>query len=332
MNNEGLFNNCFVLEAGAPIKTKNFADTYLYNKGSYEKNIFNYMMNCEYIDKNDSSFEDLKFDIKKRQVTTTLTRVLESNQVKLCIGQTALPKAFKVMVAKDIRGDKSLKVFIDVTGLIEKKNGVYSYRAADVDILVAYLLSALNAKIYFSDISRIANRSNLIREGCICFSGLVYYILDFLRLCSAPNAKARVQYFSSMYYQVCLLGKDPTDEGSINRALSVSGLSERDAAMIDIYTDKIKDPYMNVDTFVKSLASILNAQSLTLDIFVDKWMWLLGTGTHFGTELYTSFSDILINAYVGCYLNNQTTIEKITGQNLVNYINELFKLGSELIR
>ena len=32
---------------------------------------------------------------------------------------------------------------------------------------------------------------------------------------------------------------------------------------------------------------------------------------------------MLIYAYVGAYLNNQKTIEKITGRNMVDYVNTL---------
>ena len=37
---------------------KDYSDTFLYNKGSYEKGLFDFMMHCEIIDKNKPVIED----------------------------------------------------------------------------------------------------------------------------------------------------------------------------------------------------------------------------------------------------------------------------------
>lgn len=325
-----LFNNCYVLEAGEKQKVKNYADTFLYNKGNYEKKLFEFLMRAEYVDKEDPSFEDIKFDVKKRQVTTSLIKVLESNKVILCIGEEAMPRAFKVFVAKDIRGDKSLKAFIDVTGIIKKDNGRYVCPSNNIDILISYILSAMNAVIYYSDPSRLTNRSALVEEGIKCFSSMVYYIVDYLRINSIDNAKAKVTYLASKYYQLCILAKEDS-ESIENKALKISGLSEREAQLVNIYLEGQLNPYANIDTFVRALKEVLKAPTLTTDIFVEKWMWLYGTGTQFGIELYPAFATILINAYVGAYLNNQKTIEKVVGKPMVDFVNELFKVGSELV-
>lgn len=311
---------------------KNYADTYLYNKGNYEKKIFDFMMHTEYVDKSDPSFSDIKFDVKRRQVTSSLIKVLESNQTMLCINSAeAMPRAFKVFVANDIKGDGKSKVFIDVTGLIKLDNGRYVYSSNDIDILISYLLSAMNAKIYHSDPGRIMNRYVLIDEGDKCFSSMFYYILDYLRITgSIDNGRGRCNYLTSKYYQLNILGRSPSK--SVNdRALKLSGLSQREADMLEIHLDGIKNPYKDINTFIKAISKILKTKKLTLDVFIDKWMWVYGYGTQFGLELYPAFSTMLINAYVGAYLNNQKTIEKITGRPLVDFVNELFKLGSELL-
>lgn len=327
---DNVFNNCFVLEAEGKVPVKNYSDTYLYNKGNYEKKIFDFLMHSEYVDKNDPSFEDIKFDVKKRQVTTSLIKVLESSQTKLCINEEAMPRAFKVFVGKDVRGDKSLKVFIDVTGIIRKENGRYVYDSKDIDILISYLLSAMNAKIYYSDPAKITNRTALIEEGCKCFSSMFYYIIDYLRIASTENAKAKVIYLSSKYYQINLLGKDD-GESVQNRALKISGLSEKEAGIANIMIENIPEPYKNIETFIRSIASVLRINSLSMDTFVEKWMWLYGSGTQFATELYPAFATVIINAYVGAYLNNQKTIEKVVGKPLVDFVTEIFKVGSELL-
>lgn len=311
---------------------KNYADTYLYNKGNYEKKIFDFMMHTEYVDKTSTSFSDIKFDVKRRQVTSSLIKVLESNQTMLCINTEAMPRAFKVFVAKDVKGDGDMKVFIDVTGIIKLDNGRYTYQSADIDILISYLLSAMNAKIYHTDPGRIVNRYALVDEGNKCFSSMFYYIIDYLRIAgSIDNGRGKCAYLTSKYYQLNILGRAASMESINARALKLSGLSQREADMLEIHLDGIKDPYKDIDTFINTIAKIFKTKKLTLDVFMDKWMWIYGYGTQFGLELYPAFSTILINTYVGAYLNNQKTIEKVVGKPLVDFINELFKLGSELV-
>ena len=64
-------------------KLKNFSDSYLYNMGNFEKTIMEFMMNSEIIDKNNASFEDIKYEVKRRQVTSSLMKVLMIIHVQL---------------------------------------------------------------------------------------------------------------------------------------------------------------------------------------------------------------------------------------------------------
>ena len=96
--------------------------------------------------------------------------------------------------------------------------------------------------------------------------------------------------------------------------------------------------YKSLPNFVKALSEFLNAPNLTIDVIVEKWMWCFGTGTQFGLELYPAFATMLIYAYVGAYLNNQKTIEKVVGNTLVSYtkpmvdfVGQIIRIGSELI-
>ena len=58
---------------------KTYAGTYLYTQYSeYEKQIFSFMMSGEEIDKDTSDFDDIKYEVKKRQVSNSLVKVLES--------------------------------------------------------------------------------------------------------------------------------------------------------------------------------------------------------------------------------------------------------------
>ena len=133
---------------------------------------------------------------------------------------------------------------------------------------------------------------------------------------------------SALYYQCGLLCKDLTDSVRA-RARKISGLNQREVDIVETLMGP--NPFENIDTFVKSLAKVLRIDGqLKLDNFIDKWAFVYGSGTQYGTELYTSFAAIVTNAYVGSYINNQKTIEKVLGKTLVAFTNALFKVGSEL--
>ena len=82
---------------------------------------------------------------------------------------------------------------------------------------------------------------------------------------------------------------------------------------------------------IASLAKVLRIEGqLKIDNFIEKWAFVYGSGTQYGTELYTSFASILTNAYVGSYINNQKTIEKVLGRTLVNLLMVYLKWGVNL--
>ena len=64
-------------------------------------------------------------------------------------------------------------------------------------------------------------------------------------------------------------------------------------------------------------------------MYYQRWIYAYGSGTFLGLELFVPFSAILTDAYVGAYINQQNTVTKIAGKNLVVFTNELLKIGSE---
>ena len=83
--------------------SKTFAGTYLYTKyDEYEKILFNFIMTGTQINKLGEGFDDIKYEIKKHQISNSLIKVLNSKNVILMIGDKALPKAFKVFAANNI--------------------------------------------------------------------------------------------------------------------------------------------------------------------------------------------------------------------------------------
>ena len=312
------------------VAIKTYSDTYLYGIGEYEKNLFKFLMESEVIDKNDPSFDDIKYDVKKRQVTSVLTKVLDSNNVVLLKHAAPLPRAFKVFVATDVRnGSKQKKVFIDVSDIILNQDGRYTCPSKSIDILVSYLVSAMQSLIYQVQPNSLINNFKLTECGTICFSKLFTYVIDYLRIGGVDNIREKTTYLSSIYYQVSLLGLDLNDTVK-SRALKLSGLSSRDTDILMINTDE--NSFDNINNFITTLAKIIKADSLKLDNFLDKWMHLYGSGTHFATELHPAFSSMLTNTYVGAYINNQKAIEKIVGRDMIDYSTALFKIGGELVK
>ena len=80
-----------------------------------------------------------------------------------------------------------------------------------------------------------------------------------------------------------------------------------------------------------AMAQMLRVSDLKLDNFIDKWILLYGSGTQFACEIFTAFANMLINAYVGAYINNQKQIEKIVGKYMINFTTTLFKIGGDLL-
>ena len=310
------------------IKTKTYANTYLYGMTeNYEKKLFDFIMKAEQLNKADASFDDIRYEVKKRQVTNTLVKILDSKMIVLLMRAEPLPKAFKVFAAKDIKSDGKMKVFIDCSGLINFIDGRYSCN--NIDIFVAYLLSAMNQYIYYVDPNRIVMNNNIVTDGALCFSSLFTHIVDYIEKISIISAtKNKCLYMTSLYYQVNILNKEIND-GVKATCRKVSGLSEREEEIILIQLEE--NSLLNIKYFIDSLSKILKLNKITLDIFLEKWLYLYGVGTQFALELYPAFAELLTDAYVGCYINNQKTIEKICGRNMVDFTNSIFKIGVESV-
>ena len=307
--------------------SKNYSSTYLYNLGNYEDKLFNYIMTAEQVNKLDPSFEDIKYEVKKRQVSNSLVKVLESDKVILLLPKSPLPKAFKVMVAKDVKGDRKLKVFIDAD-VIRKIDGVY--KCNNVDILIAYLVSAMNSLIYYTDPKRLIMRDEINNAGARCFSSLFTHIIDYLyKVSTTPSTRDKCVYLTSLYYIKNILQKDITDSVK-HMCRRISGISEREEEILFIQLDQEK-AFMNINFFIQELSKVLKLPKLTLDVFLEKWLYIYGTGTQFALELYPAFATMITNVYVGCYLNNQKTIEKVVGRNMIDFTTTILKVGAESV-
>ncbi len=313
---------------------KYYSDSYLYNKKhNIEKNVINYIMSSEIIDKSDKSFEDIRYDIKRRQVTSSLVKVLDSPNIILLRGKVGgASKAFKVFAAKDIKsGDNKTKVFVDTTDIISGEAGAYTMNDRNVDIFVSYLVNVMVTYIYFIKPEKLVNNTSIIDNGTECYADMVSYIIDYMRIGNVDKIRERTKYLAALNFQCGLLCK-PLSESIRNRARKLSGLSNRETDVVDFLMGDERKVFKNANNFVEALGKVLKIDDkLNIDNVMERWAWVFGSGTEYGLELFAPFSSIITNAYVGAYVNNQKNIEKICGRSLVDYTNAVFKVGSELV-
>lgn len=312
-------------------KPKSFGDTYLYSKyQKYSEKLATFIIQGDRIDTHSEDFENIRTDIIRRQISNSLLKVLDSPSTTLAIGREPLPKPFKVFVAKDIKSNSTThKVFIDGTGIIKFTDG--KYVCNDADIIIAYLVSAQTNLVYWIDTKRIVMNSTLTQYATECFSSLCTYIVDYLaKISTVTNLRLQCLYLSSMYFLTHLLGRDQYSDSTRAIARKIAGISEREEDIIRVQIPD--DGYDNIKNFVDTLGSVLRIENkISIDLICEKWMYCYGTGTVFGLELFTSFASMITDAYVGCYINNQKTIEKITGKSMVMFTKTLLNIGSESI-
>lgn len=317
---------------------KTYAGTYLYSKyNEYEQKILSFIMNGEEIDKNTEDFDDIRYEVKKRQVSNSLVRILDSKKVILMRSDEPMSKAFKVFCAKDVKAstaDKSkLKViYIDVSNIIvrNKKTGLYECTGNNIDILISYLVSAMHTYIYYIDETRIVSNAKIMSVGAQGFAALFTHVVDYVcKISSMPSVKSKCMYLASLYYLGNILGKDITYEGCKKIAKKVSGMSDRDAGIVDLQLKP--ESMMNIKQFAEAVSTILHLNKLTLDVIVERWMNIYGTGTVFALEIFPAFASMMTDAYVGAYINSQKAIEKIAGTSMVEYTKTLLTIGAESV-
>lgn len=305
-------------------------NSYIYNKfPQYEKTLFMALNNANVVDKDSESFNDIKYEVKKRQISNNLIKVLESPSVVLLyeIG-VALPKQFKVFVAKDIKhGSNVHKVYIDCSNLIYTNGGEYRFTnpGKSIEILIAYLVEAMSCLLYYKDEKRIMHHSDIMKYGADCFAKLFSSVVDYIYKISVNgNTKARCMYLAAMYYLVNILGNEIND-GCRRIAKNISGLSDREEEIIEMQITQ--NTFANIKTFVESCGDILKLNNMTLDIIVDKWMKLYGVGTVLALELFTCFAGMISAVYIGCYINQQKAIEKICGRSMIEFTKAILLAG-----
>lgn len=326
-----------------PTDIKTYSDTYLFQKYTlYNKRLTDAIMKDLLIEKADESFKDVIYEIKRSRVSSSLLTILTSRNTMLLECIDPLPRAFKVFVARDIKSkERNIKVFIDCTGVITKDKKYPQYVINETK-LVSYLINAGISMLYHKNFNSITRSSNIVTYSTEAFSKLFTFVIDYLTKVSIQeSSKIKVLYLSAMYFLCNSLNFDPDDKRTMDIAKKVSGISEREANMLNILISRIENknvrnsnnPYENIKIFIQALRKVMhfNEKAITPDMVVERWMAQYGPGTVFGLEYFPAFSAMVTDAYIGGYLNQQKTIEKVLGTTLVEYSKEAIYIIDQAI-
>lgn len=310
---------------------RKFNETYLYRSmPDYQKSIQALIIKGERIDKKHESFNDIKYEIKRKNIDSSLVKLIDSDRIVLVLPQNQLPKSFKIISARDLREDKKIKVFIDCTGIIEPSgNGYVFTNSSASNVFISYLIAARTSFIVDAKPEVLTGNSALTQSGTKAFASLVNYVVDYIgKININVESKNKCLYLASIYYQVNHLGKDIDFKSVKETAMRISGISERQANIIEI--DYKDDSFDDIEKFINLVQEVIHVKGLTIDAFIEKWMFVYGTGTIFATELFTYFAQMMSDAYIGAYINNQKTIEKVAKQDMIEFTKNLIRIGSDV--
>ena len=321
---------------------KSYGDTYLYSKYPlYSKKLTDAIMQDPIIDKSSEPFKDVEYEVKRARVSDSLVIILKSPNVVLLDCDDPLPRAFKVFAARDFKGDRKVKIFVDCTKVITKSKTSQDL-IVDESKLISYLINVGFTMIYHKANDNIARRTALITNATACFAKCFTYIVDYLlKISIQETSKIKVLYLSSMYFLINVVGLDNEKADPI--AKKVAEITEREAMMLNILMDKAAhvkgipeketDPYMDIKHFIRAMTEVMkfNKKIITEDIVVERWMTMFGPGTVLGLEYLPAFSAMMTDAYVGGHINQQKTIENVCKVNMVEYTKQVLEMINQVV-
>ena len=305
-------------------KTKTYSDCLLYNQYSnYQVVLVDTITNADRIDKTEKIFEDVVYEIKRSRTDASIMKVLMSDNSILVYPNSVMPKAMKVFVAKDILKDKQHKAFIDVSNIITKSPD--GYKVHDT----ALLSHLINAKfsMYYTVNNRLVDKPALNLLACRNFAALYTHIVDYLgKISIIEYAKDRCLYYTARYFAESVLTMDDGAARSI--AIKISGITDVKEGLYDNSIENYEAenkvyPLNNIKEFSKFIGWIFKLEDFRFDTLLEKWMYLYGPGTLFSLEYYPALAATITDAYCGAYLNNQKTIEKICGKDMIEFAKQV---------
>jgi len=310
---------------------KTHASTFIFKKiasdgENIERNLVEFVTKANRIDKNSVAFDNIKNQVKVRQTTAVLYRLMMLPDVVLCVYDKELSAAFKVFYVKDLRAaKKEPKLFIDVTGLLQFVNGQWVTK--EIDKLCAYLLAGICHMTYYKDPNRLLINSSIVSASTLCYTKLLTGVIDNLRPVNFTENKLKIAYIIGVYFLMTVLGKDEKEARKISaNAIQVS---PRDASAWDFYYTA-EDDFVSIDNFITMLANTFKLKGVTTDVIINRWNMLLGKGALYGLELFPAFLSIMAYSYVGAYLNNQKFIEGTCGKVGIELVENVLRVGADV--
>lgn len=318
---------------------KTFNDSYLYSnkvaqnannpKSRNDKAIIDFIIKSHRVDKYNSAFRGVIEDIKRQPTSAVLLSVLMNDNVVLCIGESPLPRAFTVIDAYDSKSGGKPKVFVDVTGKIEFKDGYYVAKRNEIDKICALLLDAMVYLLYRYYPNNLM-KSTIVLNATSCYVSMFAYILDYLRVIGYSQNKNKIAYIVALYFLKSHVGLE-LDDYTRSVAAKIAGATSAEAKAYDLYIES-EDMFTNIGTFMPSLVNIFRLKGIDLATFVSRWMKSFGTGTEYGIELFTSFTNLVLNAYTGSYIVQQRQIEVACGSDtMIRFCSAIVKTGAECL-
>ena len=315
------------------IKPKNFAQCYLYGLTNtegdvVEKSLFEFLMTAQRINVADQSFKPILTELKSRVNNAIVIRMLQQGNVVLGLAKKEVPATFKVMAAKDPRDGRKEKIFVDVTGLITYQNGFFVCK--EIDRLATYMLGVMVYQIYNKDPNKLIRNGAVQKYSVSGFVKMFAAELDYLRLTGFMNNRNRIMYIAGVYFGYSVMGLDIAAARKTSAAVvtTIGQFSSQEAKNADYYYEE--EELKNINTFINSITKTFKLEGLTTDIFVDRWIYLYGKGSHFAVELYPVFLNTVIYAYSGTYLNNMKRIESVLGRDMIELVNAVLKIGNDM--
>ena len=300
---------------------KTYKDCYMYKKyPQYSIELSNAIMKFDRMDKEEKAFDDVVYEIKRARTDATIVKVLTSPNTVLLNCAKPLPKMFKVFCAKDFKDDGKIKVFIDVSNIIKRDATGY---ITNVDTLLSYLINAKVCMYYALKPNIIFSSSERKMLAATCFSALYTHIIDYIgKISIIEYAKDKCIYLSARYFLTNIANIDNEDQIR-SMARRISGITEMKENTYDFMASKeiTKDnnPFLCPVAFSKMIANQFKLDKITFELILDKWLFQYGENTAFALEFFPAFSAMMTDAYSGAYINNQKTIEKICGKDMVAY-------------
>jgi len=313
------------------VKKRNYNDTFLFSlPGEMKKHhdhITEFILKSDrIINKKADNFASVREDVKRYQKSSVIYSTLLRDDVILCLNDVEMPAAFKVFLAKDQKSKGLKRVFIDVSGIIELKNG--SYICKNVQKLITYLFQAITWLLYEFEPEALMNNSNITLYSTDCFVKMFDYILGYFRFYGFADNRAKIDYLAALYFMVTILDKDD-DQYTHQVAAKLTGVDQSLTNSYSLYYEK--EDLLNIDSFITMLTETFKLKGLTTEVFISRWMNNCGTGTQFAPELFQAFCNMMIASYCGAYIVNQKSIDTQCGTSEIKLCTSILKLGESLL-